>query len=105
MYCYVRTVLGELLNNGTFLVQTGQPVAWNFLTEFWPIREAFSWCGLDKQRGKKKAHNRWFQIADQFQLDGTALSGFLFTGKNELQYKDLKAQCSGGKLVLTSSLQ
>jgi hypothetical protein len=46
---------------------------------------------------QKKAHNRWFQIADQFQLDGTALSGFLFTGENELQYKDLKAQCSGVK--------
>jgi hypothetical protein len=47
-------VLSELLNNGTFLVQTGQSVARNFLTEFWPIREAFSWCGLEEQRGKKR---------------------------------------------------
>ncbi len=86
-------------------------------TPDWPIRgmELSRWV-LANQRGifmvrargaalQKKAHNRWFQIADQFQLDGTALSGFLFTGENELQYKDLKAQCSGVKWMLTSSLQ
>ncbi len=95
VYYYVP-YFGELLNNGTFLVQTGQSVAWNFLTEFWPIREAF-WSGLEEQRGKKRRTTDGSKLRTSSSWMPLLYQAFYFEGENELQYKDLKAQCSGGK--------